>query len=489
MRKKKIAIIELQQETNSFSPVPTTWQDFKSLALFYGEELLTVGRTYKRQVDGFLTAVEKYGKGQIEVVPIIAAWATSGGPIKREVYDNFKREILEALKRHPDLAGIYLSMHGAMGVEGLRDPESDMLAELRRLVGDALPIGVSFDLHANITREIVRLSTFITAYRTNPHRDHAQVGFKTGKILIDTVLGKVKPVMAFRKMRLLKGGGYTIDFLAPMRGIFRRMKAMERLPGVLSVSNFMVHIWLDDPELGWSTLAVTDGNRPPAERLADEIAERNWAVRDRRHPEPITPEKAVELARRSWVSRLFGTTIFCDVSDIVAAGAPGENTWILRSILERSPDMISYVPVKDEQAAQAAFQAQVGETLELKIGGKIDRVYNQSLSFTGVLLFKHDLQETGKTVVLRNRGVHLILTERPTPAFFPRFFKSLGLSLWKADITVVKNLFPFRYFYLLYNRKTVNVISAGTTSIDVFQLQYRDSPRPIYPLDPIDSWR
>jgi microcystin degradation protein MlrC len=83
----------------------------------------------------------------------------------------------------------------------------------------------------------------------------------------------------------------------------------------------------------------------------------------------------------------------------------------------------------------------------------------------------------------------LILTERPTPAFFPRFFKSLGLSLWKADITVVKNLFPFRYFYLLYNRKTVNVISAGTTSIDVFQLQYREIPRPIYPLDPIDSWR
>jgi len=487
--KKKIAIVELQQETNSFSPVPTTWQDFKSLALFYGDELLTVGRTYKRQVDGFLTAVEKYGNGQIEAVPIIAAWATSGGPIRREVYEDFKREILEALALHPDLSAIYLSMHGAMGVEGMRDPESDMLAALREVVGFEMPIGVSFDLHANITRETVRLSTFITAYRTNPHRDHAKVGLKTGKILIDTVLGKVKPVMAFRKMRLLKGGGYTIDFLAPMRGIFRRMKAMERQPGVLSVSNFMVHIWLDDPELGWSTVAVTDGNQPLAEKLADEIAELNWAVRDRKHPEPISPEKAVELARKSWLSRRLGTTIFCDVSDIVAAGAPGENTWILRTILERSPDLTSYVPVKDEEAAQMAFHAQVGETLQLQIGGKIDRVYNQTLPFSGRLIFKQDLQETGKTVVVRHQGVHLILTERPTPAFFPRFFKSLGLSLWKADITVVKNLFPFRYFYLLYNRKTVNVISAGTTSIDVFQLQYRDIPRPIYPLDPIESWR
>ncbi|MBC7920362.1 MAG: M81 family metallopeptidase [Ferruginibacter sp.] len=487
--KKKIAIIELQQETNSFSPVPTTWQDFKSLALFYGEDLLTVGRTYKRQVDGFLKSVEKYGNGQIEPVPVIAAWATSGGPLRREVYDTFKREILEVVARHPDLAGIYLSMHGAMGVEGLRDPESDLLAALRTLVGDQLPIGVSFDLHANVTQEIVRLATFITAYRTNPHRDHAKTGFRTGKILIDTVLGRVKPVMAFRKMRLLKGGGFTIDFLAPMRGIFRRMRAMERQPGVLSVSNFMVHIWLDDPELGWSTIAVTDGNAELAGRLADELADLNWSVRDHPHPVPTTPEGAVEIARRSRWSRRLGTLVFCDVSDIVAAGAPGENTWILRTILQRIPHLVSYVPVKDEGAARRAFEAGVGDALDLEIGGKIDTVYNQSLSFRGTLLSKQDLKETGKTVVLRHRGVHLILTERPTPAFFPRFFHSLGLSLWKADVTVVKNLFPFRYFYLLYNRKTVNVISAGVTSIDVFGLQYRDIPRPIYPLDPIGSWR
>ncbi len=486
---KKIAIIELQQETNSFSPVATTWQDFKSLALFYGDELLTVGRTYKRQVDGFLSAVEKFGNGQIQPIPVIAAWATSGGPIRREVYDNFKREILEALKLHPDLAGIYLSMHGAMGVEGMRDPESDMLASLRSVVGYELPIGVSFDLHANITRETVRLSTFITAYRTNPHRDHARVGFRTGKILIDTVQGKVKPVMAFRKMRLLKGGGFTIDFLAPMRRIFRRMRAMEKQPGVLSVANFMVHLWLDDPELGWSTIAVTNANIPLAEQLAEELADLNWSVRDRRHPEPTSPEKAVEMARKSWLIRLTGTLLFCDVSDLVAAGAPGENTWILRTILQRTPDLVSYVPLKDEEMARLAFNAGVGEELQIEIGGKIDQVYNCSLTFTGRVLSKQNLQETGKTVVLRHRGVHLILTERPTPAFFPRFFKSLGLSLWKADITVVKNLFPFRYFYLLYNRKTVNVISAGTTSIDVFQLHYRDIPRPIYPLDPIESWR
>jgi hypothetical protein len=54
---------------------------------------------------------------------------------------------------------------------------------------------------------------------------------------------------------------------------------------------------------------------------------------------------------------------------------------------------------------------------------------------------------------------------------------------------VVKNLFPFRFFYLLYNRKTVNVMTPGLSNVDVFSLDYRSIPRPIYPLDKIDTWR
>ena len=43
---------------------------------------------------------------------------------------------------------------------------------------------------------------------------------------------------------------------------------------------------------------------------------------------------------------------------------------------------------------------------------------------------------------------------------------------------------------LRYNRKTVYVDGGGTTSYNVFDLAYRNIPRPIYPLDPdIASWR
>ena len=70
----------------------------------------------------------------------------------------------------------------------------------------------------------------------------------------------------------------------------------------------------------------------------------------------------------------------------------------------------------------------------------------------------------------------------------PQFYQDLGLNLWKADLVTVKNLFPFRYHFLKYNRLTINVLSAGTTNVDVHQLDYKYIPRPIFPLDGIESW-
>ncbi len=483
---KTIVIIEFHQETNSFSQVPTTIREFESLALYYGDDVFLATKKLKFQLAGFLKAVEK-SNCSYNIVPTVAAWAISGGPIEREVYDHFKNYILEIIASQPQVDGIYLSMHGAMGVEGLRDPESDMLGAIRDLVGD-VPLGVSYDLHANITKEKVRLASFINAYRTNPHRDHFNVGYKAGKILLDMIEGKVNPVMSFLKMPLLKGGGMTLDFLGPMRAVFSRMKKMESNPKVLSVSNFMSHIWLDDEEMGWSCIAVTDGDKALADQLVMELAELNWQRKHRKHPEPISIETALNRIKAAWFRRLIGTAIICDVSDIVAAGAPGENTHIVDALIQHAPGLRSYVPLRDANLALQLSELPIGQQASLDIGQKLDTQYNRSLSLTGIIMSKNET-EFGKTVVVKHKNVFLVITEIPNPVYKPAFFRNLGLSPWKADIIVVKNLFPFRLFYFWYNRQTLNVATNGTTNLDVHQLAYTKIPRPIYPLDEIEDWQ
>jgi microcystin degradation protein MlrC len=484
----KIALIEIQQETNSFSPLLTTLKDFECLFLKYGEDILSEAKISKFQVGGFYKAMMEYGRDSVEIVPVLCAWAQSGGPLSIETYVHFKQVIQTVLNQHPDLSGIWLSLHGAMGVENMNDPEGDLLQWLRQRVGHEIPIGVPLDLHANITQRMVNNATFITAYRTNPHRDHFQTGYKSAKILIDTVLGRVKPTMAFRKMRLLKGGGYNIDFLQPMRSIFRKMRQMEQLSGVLSVANFPCHIWLDEPELGWSTIAVTNNDQILAERLAHDLANLNWGVRKIYHPQLDTPESAIVKVNQAKIRRLLGPAVLCDVSDVVSAGAPGENTHIIRAILEQAPELISYTSIRDREVAQLAFDQEEGSWVKLSIGGKLETRFNLPLHFEGKVIRKFESQITGKVAVLQCEGTHIAVSENPNPVMKPQFYHNLGLNLWKADLVVVKNLFPFRYHFLKYNRLTINVLSAGTTNVDVRQLDYKHIPRPIFPLDEIEQW-
>jgi len=485
---KQIALIELHQETNSFSQVPTTLREFESLALYYGEEVFSQGiKDFKKfQLAGFINAVNRYGQGRFRTIPVLAAWATSGGPIQADVYQHFYHYIIEKLGEIDGIDGVYMSLHGAMGVEGMRDPECHLLGTIRQIVGDTVPIGVSYDLHANITMEKVRLATFINAYHTNPHRDHFKMGTKAAKLLMDTLDGKVKPTMAFLKMPLLKGGGMTIDFLKPMRKVFTAVKKMERRAEVLSVSNFMSHIWLDDEELGWSCIAVTDNNPQLAEDLTEELADLNWSVKHHKHPDPVSVQEAVQTLQQMTWRRKFGTSVFCDISDIVAAGGPGENTHILNHLMQTN--LRSYIPLRDQEEVQRVFTFEIGREVTLMLGKKLDKEYNASLTFCGTLLKKFDT-DFGKTAVVQHNNIFLVLTELPCPAFSPNFFRRLGLSLWKADVVVVKNLFPFRIMYGLYNRKTFNVHTAGTTELDVSRLNYKKIPRPIYPLDDIKDWR
>ncbi len=487
---KTIVIAEMMHETNSFSQVITKRRSFEADSLVYGDAIIPYVVEEDKQLGGFLQAVKDFGEEKIQVIPVLKATSMSGGPVDAGFYRHMKKTIVEGIVKAGKIDGIYISLHGTMGVEGMRDPEGDLLEAIRRRIGNDIPIGISHDLHANLTKKRMRHATFLVGYKTNPHRDHFETGYHSGKIMVNTVLGKVNPVMEWNKMRLLKGGGMNIDFLSPMRQIFGWMEDKEEDDDeVLCLSNFMVHIFIDDPELGWSTVAVTDGNREKAKKLADELADKNWAVRDVKHPEGTPAEEAVAIAKEKSFLRNFGTVVFCDASDAVGAGSPGGNTWILKALLEKGPELVSYVPLRDGVAARKAYKKDIGEDITLTVGGRLDPVYNRPLEYSGTVVKKLDIKRLGKVAIVKHKGIHLILTELADSYPKPSDFTELGLSLWKADVTVVKNLFPFRYNYILYNRKTVNVLTPGTSNVDVFKLKLDSIPRPIYPLDKIDSWR
>ncbi|HET7502537.1 MAG TPA: M81 family metallopeptidase [Kofleriaceae bacterium] len=493
---KRIAFARVAQETNALSPVATTLDDFRDSHFLEGEALLAaagggreVSGLYRRvELAGFLAAARER-RSDIEPVAILSAWAPSSGPLTRGCFEALEQRLLDGVRRAhraSPLAGMYLCLHGAMGVEGIRDPESRLMRGVRELLGGA-PLVISHDLHGSLTRARVELADAIIAYHTNPHRDHARTGRKAGRIVIGAALGELRPEMAWRTLPLLLGGGSTIDFLAPMRAVYRRIRRAERRSEALAASVLMAHPWNAEPTAGWSTAVVTDGDLAAADRLADELAEACWACRHAQPPAFSSASEAIAAARGARIRRKLGCVTIADASDVVTAGAPGDSTHLLRALLSEATGLLTYAAVRDPVAIAALWPRAPGDAVSLPLGATLDPASSSPLPVSGTILGKHDRPGFGRAVVLAAHHLRIVITAGPAMVMRPSFYTDVGLSIWKADIVVVKNFFPFLIFFLPYNRKTLYAKTRGRSDFDAaFQLAFDG---PMHPRDPIDDWR
>jgi microcystin degradation protein MlrC len=489
---KRIAFARIAQESNALSPVSTELVDFEAAHYLAGDELLRaatdgpeVAGFFKRaELAGFVRAVRDRA-AEIEPVPILSAWASSGGPLSAACFETLEARLVEGLRAAGPLDGLYLCLHGAMCVRGIADPEARLLRAARSVIGRA-PLVVSHDLHGNLTKSRVDTADAIVAFQTNPHRDHARVGRKAGRIVIGMVLGELRPAVAWRSLPMILGGGTTIDFLSPMRAVFRRMHAVERSGEALAASTFMVHPWNDNPGLGWSTMVVSDRDAGAADRIADELADMCWERRHAQPPEFPSASEAIASARAARVRRWLGCVTMADASDVVTAGAPGDSTHLLRALIEEAGGMTAYAPIRDPQAIATLWPRGDGDEVELALGGTLDPMHSPPLWVRGRIASKHERHGFGKTVVLTVGGVHVVITEGPAMAMRPSFYTDVGLSPWHADIVVVKNFFPFLMFFLPYNRKTIFVKTRGVTDFHAaFDLPFDG---PMHPRDRVDDW-
>ncbi len=491
----RIAYARLYQESNAFSPVLTTLEDFRETHFLEGEELAAAcmpkapevwGFLKNAELSGFVKAARREGPPELELVPLFSSLTIPAGPLDAETYTWFEERLLADLRAAMPLDGVFLALHGSMCADGIHHPEARLLAAVRELVGEA-KLAISLDMHANITTQLVQTADVIAGYRTNPHRDHAGTGARAGTMLLHLLQGRTRPTVAWRSLPMLLGGGLMLDFWKPMRSIFQRMKAMEKDPRVIDCSLFQAHLWNDHPDLGWTTHVVTDDDPELAEQLAEELAERCWAVRHEMPPTPSDASEAIAKARAARIARTFGAVFLVDASDAVGAGATGENTRILEALIREGQGLRSYVPMRDPGTVERCWEHEEGQRLSLELGGGLDPATNEALAVEAELVTKRSTPVTGRAVVLAVDGVRVLVTEGSALALKPSFFGDMGLSPFSADIIVVKSLFPWRMHFVAQNRKSIFVKTAGITDLDAaWKLDFTDA---IHPRDSVECWR
>ena len=490
----RIAVIHVAQETNDFNPVLTMLEDYESFGIFEGAEIVEKLRGFG-QVGGYIQAVEESGL-DVETVPIIRAFAVAGGRISAEAFRFFQDKIRAGLIAAGKIDGLALQLHGACAAEGVDDVEGEQIALCREILGPDVPIVLGLDHHANVTQKIIDNATAIVGHRTQPH-DPYDTGVIGTRLLLRLLTEDLKPVTAWRKIPLVSHQEQFLTSQGPMKVWFDAARAVEADPRVLQASNYPMQPWLDVAEGGWSVIVVTDNDPELAEKLADDLADLCWSLRDDfQIREAVPVDEAVRIADAAP-----GRVVLSDTGDTVFGGAAGDSNLLLEAMLRLGIGKRALVPLISPQAAATLVAAGEGATVTLTLGGDAATEFFTPLEVTGTVRtvgggvvtlddYNHQPEvDLGPSVIFDVGPVTLMITTlRGVAGNVPGVYRAMGVDPEAYGIAVLKTASNFQYFAPIAPQ-VVRADTRGPGQSDVFTLPWKRIPRPIYPIEQFEDWR
>jgi microcystin degradation protein MlrC len=472
----RIAIAGLAIESSTFSPARTQEEAFHPRV---GDEVL---EAYPFLAPGSAT------RKRAVWVPALTGRALPGGMVTREAYESLVTRMLGRLRENVPYDGLFFDIHGAMSVEGLDDPEGDLIERIRDVVGKETLISTSMDLHGNVSWRLAHQSDLITCYRMAPHEDEVESKQRALENLLDRIeSGEGKPAYkAWIPVPILLPGEKTSTRIEPGKSLYARVAPAAARPGVVDAAIWIGYAWADEPR-NHAVVMVTGDDEETVTTTAEELARSFWDVRSQF--DFVAPTTTLEKALDEALASDERPFIISDMGDNPTAGGAGDVTWTLNEILERpefaaedGPSLI-YASLPGPELVEEAVKAGVGGKVSARAGASIDDRYSPPLRLSGTI----EAIERGDThaeieVVVRVGSVHVIVTKKRKPYHHESDFTRLGLNPRETDILVVKigylvpELYDMRGGWLM-------ALTPGGVDQDLERLGYRRIQRPMFPLD------
>lgn len=482
-----IALGSLFTECNHLGGTPLDLAAFERQELRRGSQMLDVAAG---TIGGMLATLSERGAN---VAPLLVASTCPGGPLTTECHQALKIELLDRLSAALPVDGVLLALHGAAAAEGVSDLEGDLLASVRALIGAQIPIVATLDLHAHVTALMVHSADALLAWETYPHSDAYTTGVRGARMLLDIYEGKLRPAMVLAKVPVVVSGvnGQT-EGAGPFADVMRFAKSHEGVGGVVSTSVFLVHPYLDVPDMGGGGLVITNGDLDQAELLAREIARRYWQRRFDLDPLVFSPAEAIERGLQSDAAPI----LLVEAADCCGGGAAGDSVATLRALVDRRTLAASLVPVVDPWAAARCHEAGVGREVMLALGHRLDPKWGESVSVTGRVarlgdgrfryrggIWEGQPGDMGPSAVLEIGNLRVLVATHATYDWADEQYQSLGLVPRSAKFVVVKNPMNFRLGYAGIAQEVFILDTPGPTPPVLRHVGFQNLRRPYYPAD------
>lgn len=499
---------ELLHETNTFCSLPTTLGSFVEGYRLMGDEAVAARQHVNTELAGFLDAGRAHGW---HLVHVLSSHAQPGGRVTREAFDALTDPIVRtALAQKGQLDGILLGLHGAMVTEFCDDGEGELLRRLRQVVGPNLPIGITLDPHANVSRAMCDLANIMVAFKTYPHTDMRLAGRHAGDILQRAMTGEIRPVTlrALRPMLEEVNGGRTD--IGPMIERIERARAYEGEPDVFAVSVNGGFANADIAEVGPTVLITAQGDMARHAGFAGELADDMWAGRLNRLNQFHTVNEAAAIckdyvAQPTGDAGRTGPIVVADYADNPGGGAYGDSTALLAALLAAGVEDACFGSIADVETVEQLRRHAPGDTVQIRLGGKTDPRFGGSpleLNCTLKLFGDGDYVGTGAMIgglnrswgpmaVIQVEGIEILVVSQRAQMLDLEQFRAFGIHPEKKKIVALKSMQHFRAAFEPIAGKVIVCDSGALCTLDYSLLPFSRVPRPLFPLDPhlsIGEW-
>jgi len=478
----RIFTAALATETNTFSPICIDRRAFE--ASLYAPPgmhpetptLCSAPITVGRQI-----AVQKGW----EVIEGTATWADPAGLVNRRTYEELRDEILDQLRAAMPVDAVVLGLHGAMVADGYEDTEGDFLTRVREIVGPDILVCSELDPHSHLTAKRLAAANFFVYFKEFPHTDFVDRAEDLWRIAIDTLEGRVKPVMSVFDCRMIDVFPTSRE---PMRSFVDKIMAMEKSDAdILSIS--VIHGFMagDVPEMGTKLLVVTDNKPDKGSAVARDLGLELFSKRGTFIMPQIDEKQAVSEA----MAATSGPVVIADLWDNPGGGTAGDATVILQELLDRGATDTAIGTIWDPMAVQICMAAGEGAEIPLRFGAKsapgtgnpIDgHVKIVRLVTNAEMRFGESFAPFGDAAHIQLDGIDIILNSTRAQSFDPSLFSVMGIDPTTKKILVIKST---NHFYASFSKIAAEILycSAGTPyPNNPARTPYRRARKDIWPM-------
>jgi microcystin degradation protein MlrC len=458
---QRVFVANFSHETNTFHPLKTS--------SFY----------YPKTDANF--SLPGWKEANLVAVPGVSAHPSGGGTIEEAPCREAMNRVVASLREAMPVNAVLLRLHGAMFAEGVGPAEAVLVGKVRAIVGPRVPIACTFDLHGNIPANLGDSGDILVGLKTAPHTDGGPTAELTGRILLDTLGGKVRPVSYVLPIPMILQGEKAMTTSEPFRSLVEEARRVERegVPGhpekILAATLFVGCVWTDSPDTGVSVMITADGSRKAARAAAIHLARKIW---DARHQFAFGCETAeLEEGVRRALEAKEPKVLLTDSGDNVTASTSGDLPIVLRHLVERKVTHALVFGIQDPQSVARCFDAGEGKTVRLSIGAFIEKRFGPPFE-TEAQVVRVVTQR--RAAVVRIGGVTTVLGA----AFMggPGDYEPFGLDPSDYKVVVTKCGYRFPGQDRIAPRH-IMLLTPGAGDMRIERLNYVRRKRPAFPFE------